>query len=416
VRKNSFQKILVCFRAGRVVLLAAVLFLFPATSWANYVTVDCDGGPADYPTLTAALNALHSISYRDHSIRVSGTCKETVNIQDFKNLRLEGTPGATLLDPGTGPFLLLIQQSDDIEVRDLVLRGSDRPDLELARVASSRARFTRCLFEKGGMGLFILSQSNVRLFSVTIQDNLGNGVRVSAGSTVDLDENVVLVPTPSVVQRNFPGIRADGNALVSIMGSAIVRDNRGNGVVVDGAQVFLCCQVGQRQILNNGNYGFQVQRGVLRMNGPTLIEGNKGGGVLLNFKSTAWLPFDQIIRNNGTPGEDFGVGIVVAGGSSLDMANAQVTGNYGVGIQLLRNSSARLNYNTINDNTLQGIQILYMSTAAVFNPAAMTGNGGSNITCDQTSLLYGLQLDTVSNISCKNIVRDLGPPRPGQIH
>jgi hypothetical protein len=60
---------------ARSALLLCTLMLFALSAQADIVTVDCDGGEANYSSLQAAVNALSPSG--PHGILVSGTCVGT---------------------------------------------------------------------------------------------------------------------------------------------------------------------------------------------------------------------------------------------------------------------------------------------------------------------------------------------------
>jgi hypothetical protein len=146
---------------GTIVICIALVMIHPISSQAANVTVGCAGatGTFDYSNITDALNALHAISPRDHQITVSGTCSELVTVSDFQNLRLFGTAGGAIADPGAsvaGPgFVLSVVQSTNVLVQGFTLKGSGKNGRGVAIVCcSNEVDFQRVLSNRGTRGYF----------------------------------------------------------------------------------------------------------------------------------------------------------------------------------------------------------------------------------------------------------------------
>ncbi len=109
-------------------VLATLLVVSAGIVQAADVTVGCEGagkGPFKYSSISDALTALYAISYRDHTITVSGTCTEFVQIRDFENLRLIGTAGTAIV-ADTPRSVLSVNASKSIFIEGLALRGYGR--------------------------------------------------------------------------------------------------------------------------------------------------------------------------------------------------------------------------------------------------------------------------------------------------
>ena len=88
VSKNAFRWVL-------PILAGMAALLLPSAAWAADVTVDCTGGPADFATVTAALNALDLQG--PHTIRIlAGPCHERIRIVDRERLTIDGSPAGAL--------------------------------------------------------------------------------------------------------------------------------------------------------------------------------------------------------------------------------------------------------------------------------------------------------------------------------
>ncbi len=395
------------FKTRLLFLLLPLFSMLGLPVRAASVTVGCAGavgGPFDYATLGDALTNLHVISFRDHDVTISGVCSEYVTLFDFENLRLIGTAGAVILDPGTSlEPTVTIDRSEHLEIQSLTIRGTNQ-DVDLIRVFhGSEVQFRDCVIERGGLGMFINSLSHVRVFGTAIQDN-GSGVRVAANSLFELGEPGG-DPVPAVVQRNAGfGISVDSASSVGIYAATTIQDNGGPGLRLFDGSANLCCEQDERRFLRNG-FGINSNQSNLFFNGPTRIEGNLSIGILLNHGSTARFRGDQIIRDNGS------VGILVLRNSEIDLNSSLVTGNGDGGIVLRENSSARIRGNEITGNGAEGIQLSYLSTMSLFPPNTIRGNTGFDVYCTPGSRALGSK-SGVGKMACPGF--DNAPdPQPG---
>ena len=380
---------------GILTILGVLLLMPAAPGMANDVSVGCAGGAAvsDYATIGDALNALHAISFRDHHISVSGTCSELVGITDFTNLFLEGSPSATIVAPGgQAPPILSIYQANDIWVKGFTFQGSGREQVDLVRVFSSRVTFEECTIQgSAASGLFV-NDSNVWIRSSQVQDNLGLGIR--AANSVFSIGDVNSDPVPSIIQRNGEGIQVDENGLARIYGATIIQENLGAGILVRGARVIMCCEEGQRRILNNNGDGISVNTGSFLAWGPLLIEDNKGSGISL-IAASAQVNGDggsEAIQKNGW------CGISGRGNAHLELYSASVADNASCGISMEDNSSTLVWNTTMRGNGL-GIGLDSLSSAALAGGNSITGNGKSDLYCSSNSYARG-DKSGIGNISC----------------
>jgi hypothetical protein len=371
-----------------VLVLVLMLLVCCSSAFANNVTVGCTGaaGTFDFTSLQSALDTLHAISNRNHQVTVSGTCTESVTISDFENLRVIGTPGATLVDPGPSApgdpnTVLAIILSKSVLVQGIRLHGLGMTGRILTIVFDSLSvNFDQCSFENAPTGIFLNQGSFVNVSESLITNN-GTGIRVS--------ESVMSIGSPqggpaqTYLQNNGTGIQVDGNAQMDVLTTTTIQNNLGVGINVNGGRLRLCC-AGNIKILNNLR-GIAVNYGSVDMIGPVLIQGNALSGVLL-VGSQASITGSQTIQQNGTDGR-LGGGIIARGNSHLDLFNSQVTNNIGSGVVLRDNVSARILNNSITGNSGGGVTLLILSSAAVSGTIA--GNGGVDLSCSPDSFGYG---------------------------
>jgi parallel beta helix pectate lyase-like protein len=368
--------------------LLVLVLAFSSNASANNVTVGCAGaaGVFDFNSLQSALNALHAISNRNHQITLSGTCTETANITDFENLRLIGTPGATLVDPGPGGpgdpnAVLVVQLSKNVFVQGITLQGLGSTGGTLSIVFDSTSvNFDQCTFQNAGAGIFLNQGSFVNVSESVIQNN-GLGIRVSGSvMTVGAPGGG---PAQTYLQNNGTGIQVDENAQMNVYTTTTIQNNSGVGINVTGGRLRLCC-AGNIQILNNFR-GIAVNYGSVDMIGPVVVQGNTVSGVLLNG-SQASIGGGQTIQQNGSAGRLSG-GIIARGNSHLDLFSSQIVNNTGSGVVLRDNSSARIFDNTISGNSGGGVTLLILSSAAI--TGTITGNAGVDLSCSPDSFAYG---------------------------
>jgi hypothetical protein len=433
------------FRIGRGLFLAAVLLLLPAATLASDVSVNCDGGPADFPSITAALNVLDLIG--PHSISITGTCVENLTIFQRARLTLFSAPGtnATLRSANTAPNVVIVS-------------------------SSRRIRFSGLVFEGGGGGMRVDGGSEVFLENCTIQNNDNNGVVVASHSLLSLSGTAIQNNGLDGLQINgnsmaFAGnttpagfVRISGNrgngvavnqSNVQILGLLAVEDNGGAAILSRGGRLVFAGTSGEHvyrnnrlgisisggtadffgrhTIQNNGLFGVQVFGGAsVNFNsatlpggslGFTLIEGHSNVGMNILRLGEVNLNGPHLIRGNGSASADptFRGGIRVSRATLTAVGGAQVTGNFGPGILLEFNSSLSTTSVSITGNSEEGVRVLRQSVAGLSGPHTIAGNGMFSLTCDVTSLIFG-NLDGTAPINCHRVEREFGPPRPGDIN
>ncbi len=386
--------------AGRVMwLLSAVIFLLPSAVWATNVTVDCNGGGS----INAALAALDLEG--PHTITVTGTCHENVAIVDREGLTIQAPFGQTATIVAADPTdnVIFIFRSRGILLRRLVLTG-------------------------GSEGV-LLPRSEVQINGSTIQNNSDVGVNVSQMSSLQFGGNVVQNNggTGIIVNQTSRLGAAGGNTIQNNAGSGIilangafaninggtVQNNVGDGV--DLANGSFANIIGVT-IQNNGGFGvISFHTSGFQMIGST-ITGNGSTGVQVQETSHGEI-VANVIRNNGAadpanPGG--GVGIA-EGGEAFIEGGTDISNNSGPGVLVMTHGTlSSEGGNTINNNTAEGVNLRRQSVGQFFAADKILGNGAANLACDTTSLAAG-DLTGVTNIKCKEIERELGPPRPGHI-
>jgi hypothetical protein len=411
--------------------LVAAFLVLAAPAAAVDLTVGCTGAPAgtyDHATITDALNALLAFDLDGpHSITVSGTCEENVQVFDRERLTLQAPEAATATIDPPGGLAVQIVNSRNVNLFRLTLANGGRG---LLISGASNVLMEDCVVENhSGFGIQVLDASHLTVANSTVRNNGGRGINAERAD--------VLLAGNVTIENNGIGLRLAVGARGRLDGFEPGQTNtiqgNGAGVVVNYSSGVVFN--GQNNILNNGVLGVQlavgsggVFIGAEAEDGTPLvtrIEGHSNYGLLLDIGSAAWLvgdPARHLIRNNGGAGTASDSGIYVATGSSLFVGQgpaptflgAEITNNTGPGILIEPESVVTLANSIISNNSGGGLRVLRTSTAKLDTGNVISGNAGSNVSCDVTSLVAG-DLSGISNVNCFRVERTLGPPRPGRI-
>ena len=411
-------------RLLRAALLPALLlFLLPASARAAIVIVDCDAvvpPPGGHNSINAALASLPD-NVGPHTLNVNGTCTESVNVNQFDRLTIQALPGqtATISPPAPGPNAMTILGSHNVVLRRLILSG-------------------------GGIGLVVTRGSTVQLTAMQMTGNLGAGMGINQGSVVNVGG-----PPPdqftTVSGNGGQGISTDASVLI-VNGGLTVEENEGPAMNVIGGRLIVSGQQFENVFRNNGT-GLSLDATVANFNGQNTIQNNNLAGVQVvsgrvsfsgvivsgvprvttieghtlgvNVAGAGSVSFGgpNRIRNNGggNPEADFrgGVRIGTVSRVQFDGAN-EITGNTGHGVFLDFNGALALNGAVVTNNTEGGVRVARSSVGNFGLGSTFSGNGGAQISCDDTSLIAGPGLAGLPNkaVACKNIEHEQGPPRP----
>jgi hypothetical protein len=370
--------------------LGACLFLLLAEpAFAATARVDCSGAtPGAFTSINAALASLPGTS--GHTIRVSGTCVERVTLHEWKDLRLEGAPSATLLHDGhlTEFRILSIRKSENVVLRNLTIgAAAGGAPFTPVQIASSTVSIESCTLQGGTAlasgGLWVVDRSSVSLRASAVLDSSPSGIRLDHGQ---MNLGGSGPDAPNVIERNGAGIRLRGDAEVIIWGNNVIRDNA-QGIVSNGGHVFLCCTPGL-VISDNVGAGISIALGgTVQANSPVTFE-NNGFAAIRMVSGSAILNSGQVFRGNGQVGNADSAAIVATGNSHLELANAEITANNAHGVLMEDNSSARIFNNVIQNNAGNGIRLLSLSSARLLNAPTVTGND-VDLFCSSGSLARG---------------------------
>ncbi len=230
------------------------------------VYVDCSNPLAKVKTIAAGLSLLTDA--RPAVLFITGTCHEDVVIAGLDRVTLQGNPAATI-DGGSDPSVGTVEISDsnDISLVNLTITG-------------------------GGEGVGCFGQSLCRLFQVTVQNSLADGIGVG--------NNCFLGLLDSVIQNNSDVGILLGAGHVAFFGG-VVSGNSSHGVIVgNGGSLGLGggTVYADVSIQNNGGNGITALHSSVNLN-PGMITGNSGDGVSLQGESAINMIGSTITSNLG---------------------------------------------------------------------------------------------------------------------
>ncbi len=287
---------------GKSASLAGLMVLaLSLTAGATTVAVDC--GAKKDNSINAALAGL--AKQGPHTINITGTCNENVVIENFDDVTLAGSAGASLnFVPGPDNFqVIFISRSRNVTIRDLTING-------------------------GGEGILCGFHSHCVFYNLTVQSMAGTGITF-ARSTGTIGDNTVLQNNVvgAMVIRNshvrfgaYPanggvtvinngnatdggrGIYVDDQSYADLFFSTVQGNNFGNGITVNFNSFV---GLWSSSVTGNGGAGVAVgPSSTLRLRGgvgPNVITGNAGSGIVLSHLSFLQVNGARTISGNGGP-------------------------------------------------------------------------------------------------------------------
>lgn len=376
--------------------IAAFLSLTLAASLsAATVTVGCPGGsPGTFASINAALATLDAQG--PHTILVSGTCTETVALNQRERLTIQGP--ATVQGGGTAPAFE-IRDSAVVALRNLTTRGTraaisiaNQSSVTLAGIVAENATNGFAIDAFGGA---TLNGGGFNATDFVTMRNSRSGMRC--------ERCVAFFSGHVTIENNtFEGLAIDGGR-VEFFGAQppgpgglnIIRNNGGNGINVTGGGV---ADFGrENHIQNNGFSGILMTTGgITNINGPTIVENHPRNGIAA-LMSSKLHTFGAKIRNNGSATDQFRCGVSATHNSLLWMSNTEITGTTGRGMLVDSGSTARLDNMTFSNNSELNVRVL---TGGILE--SITGNTipAPSIVCDETAIVFG-DLTGIADFKCK---------------
>jgi hypothetical protein len=344
--------------------------------------VDCSGAtPGAFTTIHAALASLPQAG--PNFISVSGTCAENVTMFGRTDLSIVGNPSATVVPGNPNGRLLAISASQRIGIQNLTFDG--------------------------GRGVSILDNSRVDFINITVQNSLSIGM-TSIDSVVHIADTTIKNSVRSgisvgggtfYVDSDVTGstITANGRTGISVLTGHMIL-NGGDGVTPGTENV----------ISNNGLVGVAVANSAEGdINGDNRIIGNQGAFGLEVIHTSTVMMSDGIISSNAGLGVHCGEtshcefsgatkidtngkgGIEITDHSDAYLdGGIDISGNTGTGVLVdLSSLLNSLGGNTINNNTDDGIVVNTLSVLKFAANDTIAGNGKLALECDNGSLVVG---------------------------
>jgi hypothetical protein len=193
----------------------------------------------------------------------------------------------------------------------------------------------------------------------------------------------------------------------NVAGAANVFQNNGEGIDLfdtSSARFF-----GSNLIQNNGEVGLQVVGGSSAeffaftlpdgTIGQTIVQGHSGPGVNVVRTSAATFNGPNVIRHNGSALDSLRSGIRIEH-SNVTLDGTSITGNTGPGIVASESSTVNLlDGAVVRNNSEDGVRLKFQSNSGVSQPVTISGNGGSSVSCDASSLAFG-DFTGIKNVNC----------------
>ena len=278
-------------------LFSTVLSMLSVPAVARTVTVSCPG-----TTISKALN--HLEPQDSNTIRVQGTCRESVFIGDFADLTIVGI--GTAANPA----------------------GVQSPNANAAFwIAGSHVQLQNLTIQGGTFGVGCSDFSVCRFSGNTVQNATGSGVYLDSS---DATLNGDVIQNNANSGMNLTASRARLTK-VTVQGTTAGNSGFGNGVDINsGSSV----TVEQLTTQNNQGAGVSLVGNSHLSNrswaGPFTVTNNSGGGIWVTEQSSADLSGATVTNNGGGNG---GAGVVIDGNSEASFwSGGTFTGNQPIDI------------------------------------------------------------------------------------
>ena len=312
--------------------------------------------------------ALAQIADRDgpNLINVSGTCTQGTNINGFNRLTIQG--------PATFDFLpgqsLAFYQSRTVNLNNLTLKHGNGLSLQDSGLTLANVAVQNSL----GTGISVTAGSNLLLngdvFANSITDSVFTGIAVRSGSTLDVSGSVTISGSGSdgIFMRHGVTRLGPGTSLIDIA------NNAGGGISGDDASILnVVASDGQVSIHGNGGPALAMFGGSMDIDGNLLISGN-----LTNPPTDFPFPIGDVMILGG--GGGLGGGVQITAGSSFPAL--AISGNAGA---------------FLGGVTVSGALGITLQDGSEVRSVAP--NTISALTCDATSWTAG-PLGTVGSNNC----------------
>lgn len=335
-------------------------------------------------------------------VSISGTCAEDIAIEGFDGLTLIAN-GTAVLTPATSSSkrILLVNSSRLVTIDGFAIEIPSSPGTPAPWVAefngSSGCSIVNATVTGGG-GVRLQRSSSAAITDVQFQ-NAQIGVIVGNACQADI--------RGVTIDHAGPGLGSVGIAVFS-----------GSTAFVEGTSVS-----GYNQgVIASGGLFFVPGLGIFDTARIVSIERNRVG-VSSNSGGLVQFSGPTRIANNGN-GSDLSGGVIVNGGAlSVNAGNAslgsiEINDNQGQGVLVLDNGTSNITGSGafVSGNSLNGVAVVNGGVADFTSGpsgATVTGNGATDIFCDDRSLVTGMSsMSGATDVQCENVLPEKVPPLP----
>jgi hypothetical protein len=360
----------------RAILTAALTSAFATSGGAAVLRINCDRGQS----ISAALTRLDRAG--PNTIRVRGTCTESVEIRGFDRLTLLGDAGASVVMPeaGGGSAAIEAANSRDLLIADLTVKGRTPCPNSLC-ISLLIGNCQGCRVERSTLeGVTVLhGAANDATF---LKDTLRSSGSYAAIASYDNGfATLVNCAVEPGSTGGWWGVQVDSSSAINIGGTTI--RGHGNGIgVMNGARV----SIGDL----SGLPGADADQTVA-------IEDNWYRGIDVAAGSVASIGGVARIQNNGD-GLGGRVGVMVRETSFASIeGGARIASTGGNGLVAVSNATVRID----------------PSVGPSPGPVEVSGSLAQDVFCDATSLINGASgLTAATKITCANLGEEA--PLPSQ--
>jgi hypothetical protein len=365
------------------------------------ISVDCGAGQS----LNSKLAGLsRQVAY---TVTVTGTCSEYVQVVGFDNLTLKAATGAAIAQPTTAPpnlveGVLSIESSRSVTVQgfsiqaDTTLNGA-----VVIEHGSSDIRLRNLTITGGGSGVVVDEHSQVSIAYVTV-------------------ENAGFAPLGIY---DFSDVHIEHCALEESTGTSYHI-----GIFLGASHVTMyATTITNMQVGIDAYAGSVVDLIVFTTYYPTT------GSTNVTIATPAAKSYNGVVVDGGSslnignaklmiskPGQSFGGttgGILVSDGATLKAANGylQITSSQGQGIVVLNNSHATLNGATVTSSAHGGLLALNLSSIDMAGGTTLSNISGNSVDlfCDSVSAITGTaNISGAPTTKCTNLLATETAPLP----
>ena len=387
-------------------IAAFSIFCAPASAF-TAVTVNCNGGAADYPSISAAVAALKTLPVSGNAlIDVTGVCTENVVIENFAVLTLNGHPGSAIVSPNSNSAIR-IDDSNRVTVTSFAIRGGN-PAVSVHRATA--VTFNSCNVgspsAKGpGSGARFEQHAVASLVNTSVDNFTGSAITALDGSIVTVQASV-----PVSLSNSAAGASLFNLSSLTLTGKITVENNGGTGLVASSGSTLSIggCNPGEMAI-RGSQVGIASINSNLQVSCPVAIEGNHFYGVSQQFSGYMAL-FQAVVRNNGggLSGPEAPGGGVLLDGAAFYISQAQVLNNVGPGIRILRGSRGLVFDSAVLFNSTDGIQASQGSVLEMSTVNNVTGHPGADLLCNTEANVFGSKTG-IGKLMCPGFSSESGP-------